>query len=217
MQEKLYAGLLVFLILFSAHAKDSDPLSGLKDYELELLRDSRMPVGKLQQIKDAGITLDEYFQYPWIKLNLSEKEWLAQRKAGILKSEDYSTQQLKNNQWAVIQNFFVPGLHQFKRKQYFRGILMSGIAVSSLALFALHRKPGNNGPAGFDYPAYLAVLGVDLLWSSIDLGVQVNRQFDNGAKRFSYDSNINNTALTFFDNSISLDDFTISPFSIPND
>lgn len=199
MQVQFYSCLLIFFILLNVHGKNTDPFANLKDYEVELIRDSRMPVEKYQQIVAAGVTLEEYFQYPWIKLNLSEKDWLDQRKAGILKSEDYSTQQLKINQWAVVQNFFIPGLHQFKRKQTFKGLLMSGIAVGSLTLFALHRKPGNNGILSFDYPAYLAVLGADLLWSSIDLQIQVSRQFDNGAKRFSFNSKHKNPALAIYE------------------
>ncbi len=188
---------LGFLLFLNVEAQSTNPYTTLKDYEIELIRDSRMPVEKLEQITGAGISVEEYFQYPWLKLNISEREWINQRKAGILKGEDYPTQQLRSSQWAVIQNFFIPGLHQFKRKQIIKGILMSTIALGSLSLFSLHRAPGEKGPLAFDYPAYLALLGADLLWSSIDLGVQVNREFDNGAKRFSLPDNNTNELIVF--------------------
>lgn len=188
---------LGFLFFLNVEAQSTNPYVKLKNYEIELIRDSRMPAEKLEQITGAGISVEEYFQYPWLKLNISEREWINQRKAGILKGEDYPTQQLRNNQWAVIQNFFVPGLHQFKRKQIFKGLLMSAIALGSLSLFSLHRAPGEEGPLAFDYPAYLALLGADLLWSSIDLGVQVNREFDNGANRFSLPENYLNELTVF--------------------
>lgn len=183
------AVILGIFAFFNIYGDTADPLARLKPYEIELIRDSRMPIEKLQQISEAGISIEEYFQYPWLQSDISEKEWINQRKAGILRGEDYSTQQLKHSQWAVIQNFFIPGLHQFKRKQILKGFLMSTIAVGTLTLFALHRAPNNKGPLAFDYPVYLVLLGADLLWSSIDIGVQVNREFDNGAKRFSIPEN----------------------------
>lgn len=208
----LCTGLLLFTCIVTPYAQTSSPQVQLNEYEIELLRDSRMSQDKLNQIYSAGVTLEEYFQYPWINLNLSEKEWLSQRSAGIIKGEDYQIQQLKKNQWAVIQNFFIPGLHQFKRKQTLKGFLMAGIAAGSISLYALHKASGKTGIVGFDYPAYLALLGADLLWSSIDLGVQVNREFDNGARRFSmYPMNeVPVTAIFQLDNGISLNPVSAS-------
>jgi hypothetical protein len=157
--------------------------------EKELIQDSRITLEKVDEIFRAGVSLEEYFQYPWLEKQLSEKDWLQQRRAGIITEDEMSTRQIKKKEWTVVQNFFVPGMHQFKRGQSKKGFLMLGIALGTMALYAFHHDPNESNNIGFDYHGYLALLGADLLWSSIDIGVQVQRELNQDANRFSMISN----------------------------
>ena len=180
--------MFIFLMTYLTPAQESeDLLKRLDPIEKSLIDDSQMPMTKLRLLIDSDISLQEYFQYPWLSYGISEKEWIRQKKAGISGTDTIiTTKQVTSTQWAVVQNFFIPGLHQFKRHQFFKGYLMSGIALSSLAFFAFHKDNSSKSLFGFDHPIYLAVLGGDLLWSSMDIGVQINSELNKDAMRFSY-------------------------------
>lgn len=145
-----------------------------------------MPVEKLMELHDAKIALDEYFSYPWLQLGISEPEWIRQRQAGIISNYRQTTRSINRQEFAVVQNFFFPGLHQFRRRNYLKGFLMSGTAIASCTLYAMHSNPRENSQNGFDYPAYLLLLGADLLWSSIDIGIQIHKELNHNAARFSF-------------------------------
>lgn len=190
--KNLYFNLKFLMLIFlmnclTAAQESNDLLKRLDPIEKALIDDSQMPIGKLYLLMDSDISLQEYFHYPWLTLGISEKEWINQQQAGISGTDTIMpTKQVVATQWAVVQNIFLPGLHEFKRHQLVKGYLMSGIALSSVALFVLHNKLGSKSPLGFDYPIYLAFLGGDILWSSIDIGIQVNKELNKDAMRFSY-------------------------------
>lgn len=179
----------ILFIVYLTPAQESDELlKRLDPVEKALIDDSQMPTGKLHLLMDSGISLQEYFHYPWLTLGISEKEWIHQQQVGISGTDTIiPTKQVASTQWAVVQNFFLPGLHQFKRHQLLKGYLMSGIALGSLALFVFHSDKSNSTRAlGFDYPIYLVFLGGNLFWSSIDIGVQINKELNKETMRFSY-------------------------------
>ena len=176
---------VISLTTLSTGTNKKELFKGLSDSDRELLKDSQMSPEKFQELREADITLEEYFQYPWLQYRISEKEWLKQRQAGILKSDQLSSNEIKSREWAVVHNFFVPGLHQFKRHQILKGFMMSGIAAGALAAYALHRNPNEGNRLGFDYHGYLLLLGADLLWSSIDIGIQIHKELNKNAVRFS--------------------------------
>lgn len=180
--------ILILSIVFLTSAQKSDELQKRLDPdEKALIDDSQMPNEKLYLLMDSDVSLQEYFQYPWLTLGITEKEWIGQQKIGISGTDTIiPTKQVTVKQWAVVQNFFLPGLHQFKRHQLLKGYLMSGIALGSIALFVFHNDKNSKNVHGFDYPIYLAFLGGDLLWSSIDIGIQVNEELNKNTMRFSY-------------------------------
>jgi hypothetical protein len=173
-------------VTFASEMSDIDQLK-LDPVEKALVEDSKMPYEKVKYLLDSEIFLTEYFRYPWLHLGITEKAWINQQKAGIMGHDTViSTKQIKKTQWAVVQNFFIPGLHQYKRKQTGKALAMTGIAVSSLSLYTIHRKNKSSAFPAFDYPAYLVILGADMFWSSIDIGVQINREVNKDSMRFSY-------------------------------
>jgi hypothetical protein len=178
--------LVITAVTYASEMSDIDQLK-LDPVEKALVEDSKMPVEKVQFLLDSEISLTEYFRYPWLHLGITEKEWFNQQKAGIIGQDTIiSAKQIKRTEWAVIQNFFIPGLHQYKRKQTGKGLAMTGIAVSTLALYTFHRKDKASAFPAFDFPVYLAILGADMFWSSIDIGVQIKREVNRDSMRFSY-------------------------------
>jgi hypothetical protein len=181
--------LFLLVIIAATYASEMSDIDQLKldPVEKGLVEDSNMPLEKVQYLLESEISLTEYFRYPWLGLGITEKAWINQQKAGIIGHDTIlSVKQIKRTQWAVVQNFFIPGLHQFKRKQTVKALAMTGIAVSSLALYSFHRKNKSSAFPAFDYPAYLVILGADMFWSSIDIGVQINREVNSDSMRFSY-------------------------------
>ena len=134
----LICAIIVMSVSSSFAAHQAKIFKELTESEKELVEDSGISVDKLEILQQAGISVEEYFQYPWIEHGISEKEWVNQRKAGIISSDQPSIKQIELSEWAVVQNFFLPGFHQFKRQQHLKGFLMSGIAVTTLALYAVH-------------------------------------------------------------------------------
>jgi len=188
-----YISLILLAVFFSSTGAQelNDPVLRLDPIEKALVDDSKIPIQKVQMLQNADISLIEYFEYPWLKLGITEKEWIRQQRAGILTNDTIiSTKQVKKTEWAVVQNFFLPGLHQFKRSQLTKGFIMSGVALGALSLFAFHKKDKTDDIFAFDYPIYIAFLGTDLLWSSIDIGVQINKDLNHDSMRFSYQISI---------------------------
>ncbi len=178
--------LVIITVTYASEMSDFDQLK-LDPVEKILVEDSKMPFEKVKFLLDSDISLVEYFRYPWLYSGITEKAWINQQKAGIIGRDTIlTTNQIKQNEWAVIQNFFIPGLHQFKRKQTGKAFAMTGIAIGSLALYTLHRTNKSSAFPAFDYPIYLAILGADMLWSSIDIGVQISREQNGDSMRFSY-------------------------------
>lgn len=177
--------LFLFPAVVAATAK-SAIVKKLSLSEHELYLDAQMPVEKLVELHEAKISLEEYFGYPWLQLGITEPEWIRQRQAGIISNDRETTRSISKQEFAVVQNFFFPGLHQFRRRSFLKGFLMSGTAIASCTLYAMHSNPRENRQNGFDYPAYLLLLGADLLWSSIDIGIQVHKELNQSATRFSF-------------------------------
>ncbi len=178
--------LVIMAVTYASETSDIDQLK-LDPVEKTLVEDSKMPFEKVKFLLDSDISLVEYFRYPWLYSGITENAWINQQKAGIIGHDTLlSTKQIKQTEWAVIQNFFIPGFHQYKRKQTGKALAMTGIAVSSLALYTFHRTNKSSAFPAFDYPIYLAILGADMLWSSIDIGVQINRELNGNSMRFSY-------------------------------
>ncbi len=58
---------------------------------------------------------------------------------------------------------------------------MSGLAVSSLGFFIVHSAVTKT-----IQPLGLFFLGTDMLWSGIDMGIQIQRENNPDASRFSF-------------------------------
>jgi hypothetical protein len=161
---------------------------GLSLTEWNLVQQHHMSLDRVKSFLRDGISVAEYFREPWVSIGITEAQWFANRRRGL--SDDDMRGQGRTasaGEWAFIQNFFVPGLHQWIRHDYGKAAAMSGIAVVSLGLYAGLRDTKKNPKSiGFDYPVpFLIILAGDMLWSSIDIGVTIMHENNPDAARFS--------------------------------
>jgi hypothetical protein len=155
---------------------------GMSETEWGMILDAKMPMSKVKDLLSSGIMISEYFRCPWKSIGMSESEWLAKRKSGLSDADMRAMKERRPalNDGAVFVNFFLPGFHQIRRHQYLRGCFMAGIALASAGLFA-----GQCASSRRFMPLGLCFLAPDMLWSSVDIGIQVDREQNPDAARFS--------------------------------
>jgi hypothetical protein len=182
------AALCVAVLLAAAQAGAAEyrgdvDLSEITDDEWGMIRDAEMPREKIRQVLNHNVTITEYFRYPWLRLGMSEKQYLEARRQGRLTRDnpDLRRSSESQHQWAVVHNFFLPGLHQFKRGQNQKAGMMAGGAVLGAGLFALAltRDYGDIAPLS------LLIMIPSMAWSSVDIGMQIHREQNPEASRFS--------------------------------
>jgi hypothetical protein len=168
--------------------KDEYERLGLSQVEWEMIQKTKMPKSKIYELLKCGISITEYFASPWLELRMSEDEWIGRRKSGE-SSIDIKTKErrreeeahkVSRDQWMTLQGFFLPGLHQFIRKEPVRGYFMSGIAVAGLGFFVYRTIS-----AKAFQPMGLFFLVPDMLWSGVDLGIQIQKEQNPDASRFT--------------------------------
>jgi hypothetical protein len=154
-----------------------------------MIQKSHMSRGKLHHLLKCGISIPEFFKSPWKEIKLSESEWVKRRCAGESSNEIRASQQTRqsgglsvaSSEWTPIQSFLLPGYNQIRRGQYVKGYLMAGLAVASLGFFAAHCITEKSFQ-----PLGLFFLAPDMLWSGIDIGIQIQRESNPDAQRFTF-------------------------------
>lgn len=173
----------------SAADKEKYERKGLSQVEWEMIQDARMPDKKVDELLKSGITISEYFRYPWLKFGISEQEWIKSRRSGLLDSDIAAENRPRGDSEGgkVITAFLFPGLHQFKRKVFWKGAIMTSVAVGSAAVCGIRSAQDR----AFVF-APLLFLFPTMLWSSIDIGFAINKERNPDAQRFSNTDNENN-------------------------
>lgn len=166
----------------TAADKEEYERRGLSQLEWEMVLDSQMPMDKLDVLQKAGITVVEYFRYPWLKYGISEQEWIRSRQSGLLESDIAAENKPggASDGAKVFSAFFLPGLHQFKNHQHLKGALMTSASVLSVAYMTARSIQMDSF-----VPHPLLILFPAMLWSSLDIGFKINRERNPDAGRFS--------------------------------
>jgi hypothetical protein len=162
---------------------------GLSQVEWDMIQKSHMSKGKLHHLLKCGISIPEYFKSPWKEIKLSEGEWLKRRCAGQSSGEIQTSEQTRQtgglsvagSEWTPIQSFILPGCNQIRRSQYLKGWVMSGLAVASIGFLAAHCITTKSFQ-----PLGLFILVPDMLWSGIDMGIQIQHESNPDARRFTF-------------------------------
>jgi hypothetical protein len=167
---------------------------GLSEAEWGMVLDSRMSLSKVKFLLKSGISIAEYFKSPWMELNMSESEWIAKRKSG-LSDNDIRAIKMKpapSENGAYIGGFFLPGCFQLGRGQAAKGWIMAGAAVGLVTLCVAHSAATKRFQ-----PVGLFFLVPDMIWSGFDIGIQVNRERNPDASRFSMASPATGIIVSF--------------------
>ena len=170
----------------TAADKDEYDKLGLSQVEWEMIKKADMSKAKLHNLLKCGISITEYFKSPWKDLDMSESEWVYLRCQGQssvdikTRENNQSVSAASHDEWAPIRSFFLPGVSQIARKQALKGWTMTGLALLSIGAFA-----GYSASAKAFQPVPLFFLVSDMLWSAIDIGIQVQREQNPDAARFS--------------------------------
>jgi len=193
-----YISILLICLIFQSIAQEgAPPSSSEKDYyeklglsltEWQKIKENKIPMEKVYKLMEAGISMTEYFTKPWINLSVSEQEWINKRRAGQT-NDQISRKDLnkaKSEQYAVVTNLFLPGFHEWKRRQFVRSSLMTGGSIASLALSGVAIYRGVRKENSFSDPTpCIVVLPVCMIWSAIDIHFQIQKEINPAAQRFN--------------------------------
>lgn len=149
--------LIIFAVPLSAQ-DDSRPWErlGLSITEWNMIQDNNLPMEKVEELLKAGIGIGEYFDQPWITINLTEEQWIAKRRSGMtsydieLEAKTIAPNSRTDDSAAAVNasfqeydqsaetkgkfaGFFLPGYMQIKRGDTGKGAIMATLAVGSIA------------------------------------------------------------------------------------
>ena len=176
--------------LFAMTAADKDEYEklGLSQVEWEMIQNAHMSTGKLHRLLKCGISIPEYFKSPWRELDISEGDWIGRRCLGQssadirlkLQTQQDGVTKVSHSEWVPIQSFFLPGMNQLLRKEKGKGWTMAGIAAASLGVLA-----GYSLSTKTFQPLGLFFLVPDMVWSGVDMGIQIQHEQNPDAARFT--------------------------------
>ncbi len=151
---------------------------GLSETEWNEIQQMQLPVSKVKQLLESGISISEYSRRPWEQLSISEAEYIRLRRLGNSDADVRSTYRRERGpaEWTVVQSFFLPGLNQIREGRAVRGWIMAAAAVGSVGLCA-----GWSVRSRRFQPLGLCLLVPDMLASGIDVSLQVSSRRSGGA------------------------------------
>jgi hypothetical protein len=179
--------LYCLLIALTAAAANMTPADkemyeklGMSETEWGMVLDSHMPLSRVKYLLKSGISIAEYFKSPWKDLGLSEGEWISKRRSGLSDNDIKTIKPASAGGASCVGAFFLPGCFQLSRGQQAKGWIMTGLAVGFATLCVAQSVSTKRFQ-----PLGLILLVPDMIWSGIDIGVQVEREQNPDASRFS--------------------------------
>jgi hypothetical protein len=119
---------------------------------------------------------------------MSEGSWLNRRCMGQssedirlkLQTKQEGVSKVSHDEWVPVYSFFLPGVNQLARKEKAKGWTMLGVAVASIGVLAGYSLGTKSfQPLGFYF------LVPDMFWSGFDMGIQIEREQNPDAARFT--------------------------------
>ncbi len=155
--------------------KDLYEKLGLSETEWAKVQEMKLPLSKVHQLLESGISISEYYRRPWLELSITEADYISLRRAGHSDAEVRSMRLAKHSsvEWAPVRSFFLPGLGQIERGRAVRGWIMAGAGIGCAGLLA-----GQSIYCRRFMPLGLCLLVPDMLWSGIDMGLEVEADRD---------------------------------------
>ena len=156
---------------------------GLTQWEFQEAKNANMSREKLTKLVEMGVRPSEYLQEPWVRLGVSEEDWLAQRTQGLEDSDiDRTYANRSGDQNYAYLSLLVPSLYQWHSGQTMKAIWMDALWVAGVgATVYLAATEDTNTWAYMLIPVIAAHI-----WSFAD--AFFGTQWDNNpdANRFSF-------------------------------
>jgi hypothetical protein len=131
---------LILCFFFLSFAEDWQSFNyremGLTQLEYQKVLASGIKRSKLEHLLELGIKPNTYFKKPWLRLGMTEEEWVLERSQGMSDEDFYvSYQGSKKNNAQTWVNLALPGYYQWKNNQFDRAAFYSGTAIGSLSAY----------------------------------------------------------------------------------
>lgn len=169
---------------------------GLTQKEWSQYKQSGMSKRKLKKLLSAGISLSEYFKKPWIKVGISEDEWVRLCRKGLTREEiAMRSEKAEYEGGIVLISFFLPGYGHFKMKETGLGFFFSGGAVVSGGLVVVGLANNNGGVAKLR-PLFIGMLLTDMIVSAADVWRKTKFDDNPDLRRFSIYTGANEIGLS---------------------
>lgn len=180
----LFILMLTFLCFSQEELQPWERL-GLSITEWKMIEDNKMPMEQVEELLQAGIGISEYFQKPWLSLNMTEKEWIGKKRSGMSSYDIELQANAANAEWKdEMKSGFhtelsgmsghgerfsalLPGYQQLKNKHKTRGIIMVSLAAGAVTWCTA----GSIANKRFEAIPIACILVPDIIWSFIDYSV----------------------------------------------
>jgi len=164
--------------------------AGITSSEFEMVIEKGMSKKKLLKLLEYGIMPAEYFSEPWLKLGVSESEWLDAKKQGLEDMDiDRRVYTRSYFNYDPLVSFFAPGFYAYKTKRHKIGGAMTGAFLIGVVLTFVHK---DETATGTDTPPqktirliYPIIALCSMVWSSGDAYIATRYSDNVDAGRFS--------------------------------
>lgn len=155
---------------------------GLTQWEFQQAREEGVTREKLTHLVELGVRPSEYLQKPWLRLGVSEEQWLSQRSEGLEDADiDRSYRNRSGDQAYAYLSLLLPSLYQWKVGQNSKAIWMDAFWVVGAAATAYMAVDGST----YWYYFLIPVVGAHI-WSFADAFFGTQWANNPDANRFSF-------------------------------
>lgn len=155
---------------------------GLTQWEFQQAKEEGVSREKLTHLVELGVRPSEYLQKPWVRLGVSEEQWLSQRSQGLEDADiDRSYRNRSGDQAYAYLSLLVPSLYQWKVDQTSKAIWMDALWVAGVGATVYMAVDGSSSWFYFLIPVAAAHI-----WSFADAFFGTQWANNPDANRFSF-------------------------------
>ncbi|WP_295682900.1 hypothetical protein [uncultured Fibrobacter sp.] len=155
---------------------------GLTQWEFQQAKEEGVTREKLTHLVELGIRPSEYLQKPWMRLGVTEEQWLSQRSEGLEDADiDRSYRNRSGDQGYAYMSLLIPSLYQWKVGHTSKAIWIDALWVAGVGATAYMLVDKQDNWFYFLIP----VVGAHI-WSFADAFFSTQWANNPDANRFSF-------------------------------
>ncbi|MBO7062080.1 MAG: hypothetical protein IKN70_10030 [Fibrobacter sp.] len=155
---------------------------GLTQWEFQQAKEEGVTREKLTHLVELGIRPSEYLQKPWMRLGVTEEQWLSQRSQGLEDADiDRSYRNRSGDQGYAYLSLLLPSLYQWKVGHTSKAVWIDALWVAGVGATAYMAYDKNSNWFYFLIP----VIGAHI-WSFADAFFSTQWANNPDANRFSF-------------------------------